>query len=162
VKIDFRPNLHARRGKLFAGRNATGEPVHAGAFLKKRRVTLDTELLSDAPELMRILTHELFHFVWWRLDNATRLDWERLLKREKTTKDLGWSAEKRRALLTANDLRRRTKAWREYCCEAFADTAAYVFSPPGRRHEEFALPAAAKRERRRWFLHLMKKKSLAL
>jgi len=35
-------------------------------------MVLDSELLSSPGELARILIHELYHFVWWRLDNATR------------------------------------------------------------------------------------------
>jgi hypothetical protein len=162
VKIDFRPNLRARRGKLLTGDGADGQPVHAGAFLKQRHITLDSALLDDAPELMRILTHELFHFVWRRLDNTTRREWEQLLAGENTTHDLGWSAEHRRQRLTPADSRRRTKAWREYCCEAFADTAAWLYSPPGWPHEEFSLPAAARRQRKQWFLRLMKKRKLPL
>ena len=160
MRIEFRLNPRARRGKLLTGKGSAGTPVHAGAFLKQRRITLDEALLEDAPELLRILTHELFHFVWRRLDNLTRRDWERLLAAEKTSKDLGWSAEKRREQLTVNDVQRRTKAWRGYCCEAFADTAAWVFSPGG--HEEFSLPAVWKRHRRAWFLALMKQRDLAL
>lgn len=161
MKIDFRPNLRARRGKLETGPRATGVPVHAGAFLRQRRITLDTELLDDAPELMRILTHEVFHFVWRRLDNASRRDWERLLAAEKSVKDLGWSAQSRREKLTPADARRRTPAWRQYCCEAFADTAAWLFSAGG-PHEEFALPAEHRRRRRRWFLELIERRQLGL
>ena len=161
MKIDFRPNLHARRGKMVAGRLASGEAIHAGALLSKRRVTFDSGLLDDAPELMRIMAHELFHFVWRRLDNATRLDWEQLLASERTRFDLGWSAESRRRAMTREDVRLRTKRWREYCCEAFSDTAAWIFSS-GLPHDEFSLPTAARQERRRWFRRLLRERKLPL
>ena len=161
MKIDFRPNLHARSGKLFAGRKAHGEAVHAGAFLRKGLVTLDSSLLEDAPELIRILTHEMFHFVWRRLGNSARLEWEHLLAAERTVFDLGWSAESRRRAMTRADVKLRTKRWREYCCEAFCDTAAWVFSPR-LPHDEVSLPAAARQQRRRWFVRLLKERKLPL
>ena len=161
MKIDFRPNLHARSGKLFAGRRARGEAVNAGAFLSRRRVTLDSSLLDDAPELMRIMAHEMFHFVWRRLDNKTRFEWEKLLASERTVLDLGWSAESRRRVMTRADIKQRTKRWREYCCEAFSDTAAWIFSPR-LPHDEFSLPAAARRQRRLWFVRLLKERELPL
>ena len=42
----------------------------------RREVVLDSELLEQPAELMRILAHELFHFVWRRLDNRARRQWE--------------------------------------------------------------------------------------
>jgi len=161
VNIAFQPDLRAHRGRLTSGAGERGQPVHAGAFLRERRVVLDAELLEHAPELLRILTHELFHFVWRRLDNATRRSWEQVLAAEGTARELGWSAEWRRRELTPGDMARRSKRWREYCCEAFADTAAWMFSA-GAAHEEYTLERKHRARRRAWFRHLMKERKLPL
>jgi hypothetical protein len=44
----------------------------------------------------------------------------------------------------------RTRRWREYCCESFCDTAAWLYSGM-RRHPEFALAAQFSAPRRAWF-----------
>ncbi|MDX2178682.1 MAG: hypothetical protein SFV18_03750 [Bryobacteraceae bacterium] len=129
--------------------------VHAASHLRRRMVELDRELLDHAPELVRIVVHELFHFVWQRLDNATRAAWSELLKsemRRRVKGELGWSAEMRKEKLgvTGNSPRR----WRDYSCESFCDTAAWYFSPR-RRHSEFTLDRRARPVRRRWFDQLL-------
>ena len=53
-------------------------PVHAGTFLRERRIALN----CTRAELPRILVHELFHFGWVRLGNARRREYERLLEAE--------------------------------------------------------------------------------
>jgi peroxiredoxin len=50
--------LHDRRG-----------PVHAGAFLRDRRIAFD----CTVAEFPRIFVHELFHFVWLRAGNI--IEW---------------------------------------------------------------------------------------
>ena len=52
--------------------------------------------------------------------------------------------------LTRTDLMRRTRAWREYVCESFCDSAAWLLAGRG-ESEEFTLPSAARRARRAWF-----------
>jgi hypothetical protein len=124
-------------------------PVHAGAFLRERRIAFD----CAGAEFPRILAHELAHFVWLRLGNPRRRSWENLLRAELRSRipgDLGWSAEWRKKALAPGDIAARTRRWREYCCEAFCDTAAWMWSGIA-RHPEFTLAAAPCRERRRWF-----------
>jgi hypothetical protein len=127
--------------------------VHAGTFLRRRTIVLASELLAQPRELARILIHELYHFVWLRLDNATRNSYEALVAgefRRRERGELGWSSQWRKEALTAADRRRGTRRWREYLSESFCDTAAWLFGG-ARRHEEFTLAAADRRRRRKWF-----------
>lgn len=139
-----------------------GASVHAASFIRDRRVVLDSELLNHAPELMRILTHELFHFVWRKLDNPTRRSWHELLLRQlQAPGELGWSAQWRKESLAPQDSADRTRRWREYLCESFCDTAAWYYSGR-RRHPEFTLPASLRRARRLWFAQLQSERRLTL
>ncbi len=128
-------------------------PIHAGALLRQRRVLLEKSLLLDRTEFARILVHELFHFAWVRLGNPKRRSYERLLAREISARaggELGWSAEWRKNALTGRDRRLRTRRWREYACESFCDSAAWLFAGIS-RHAEFTLPARFRIARRAWF-----------
>lgn len=163
IQIQFVPALRASRGKLFAG-EGPGVAVHAGTFLRKRRIVLDASLLASPGELARILIHELCHFVWSRLDNPTRRSYEELVEgeiRQGAGGELGWSAEWRRQVLTVSDRRGRTRRWREYVSESFCDTAAWLFSG-GLRHAEVTLAAPFRRQRRAWFRHTQKLKRISL
>ena len=119
-------------------------------------------LLVNAPELMRILTHELFHFVWRKLNNGTRQDWDRLVRQQMDAPgELGWSAEWRKQALTKDDPLGRTRRWREYLCESFCDSAAWYYSG-SQRHREFTLPVKYRRARRQWFAQLIAERRLPL
>ncbi len=132
-------------------------PHHAASSIPKRIILLDSGLLSQPGEFDRILMHELFHFVWVRLSNQTRRDWELLLTRElrqKVRGELGWSAEWRKHKLSLPDALDRTPSWRCYVCESFCDTAAWLYADlrstdPGTA--EFTLRPSARPARRRWF-----------
>jgi hypothetical protein len=127
--------------------------VHAGGFLRRREIVLDEALRRDGGELARILTHEVFHFVWLRLGNGRRQEWEMLLREEwarRARGELGWSAEWRKLRLTADDGPRRPRRWREYACESFCDTAAWVYAGDG-GHAEFTLRPRFRAARRAWF-----------
>jgi hypothetical protein len=129
-------------------------PVHAGAFLRERRIALN----CASRELPRILTHELFHFVWLRAGNPRRLSYEQMLLAEFAAGargELGWSAEWRKRALLPRDRRNRTRRWREYCCESFCDTAAWLYS--GRAaHPEFTLAKRFQNYRQEWFAKFLK------
>ena len=134
--------------------------VHAGAFLRQRRIAFD----CTRSEFPRIFVHELFHFVWLRAGNPRRRSWERLLEGEQragAAGELGWSAEWRKNALARPDAVTRTRRWREYCCESFCDTAGWMFSGAG-RHGEFTLAARFRRRRRAWFLETIGTKRLPL
>lgn len=161
MRIHFEPQLRATRGKLVSGGQA-GSAVHAGSFLRERKIVLDSDLLVNAPELMRILTHELFHFVWRKLNNETRQAWDQLVRQQmETPGELGWSAEWRKEALSTADPIGRTRRWREYLCESFCDSAAWYYSG-NQRHREFTLPAKYRRVRRQWFAQLIAERCLPL
>jgi hypothetical protein len=153
IEISFLPALKAHRGKLLSGKTERGREVHAGSFLRQRRIVLDAELKKRPRTLTRILTHELFHFAWLRIGNPTRRSFENLLLgeiRNQVEGELGWSAERLKSTLDRKDRQRRTRRWREYGCESFCDSAAWLVTGGG-RDEEFTLPPAARRTRRKWF-----------
>jgi hypothetical protein len=132
------------------GLRSTHGPAHAGAFLRERRIAFD----CSHAEFPRIFVHELFHFIWLRAGNSRRHAYERVLAAEISLGargELGWSAEWRKAALTRREISARTRRWREYCCESFCDTAAWIYSGIS-AHEEFTLAARFRLRRRTWFL----------
>src|SRR5579863_8258376 len=138
IRLERAPGLRDPRG-----------PVHAGSFLRERRIAFD----CTRTEFARILVHELFHFVWLRLGNAARHSWEKQLRAERgrgSRGELGWSAQWRKNALRERDVTARSRVWRLYCCESFCDTAAWLYSGC-KRHPEFTLAANRRRERRAWF-----------
>jgi hypothetical protein len=135
VRIQHSPGLRDRRG-----------PVHAGSFLRERRIAFD----CTRSEFPRIFTHEAAHFVWLRLGNPLRRSWEDVLRAERGAGELGWSAEWRKRALAPADRTGRSRRWREYCCEAFCDTAAWLWSGAP-AHLEFTLSTRWRTARRRWF-----------
>jgi hypothetical protein len=139
LRIELRPGLSDRHG-----------PAHAGAFLRERRIAFNCTR-TDFP---RIFVHELFHFVWLRLGNSRRRDFERLLAAEiecRVRGELGWAAEFRKRALSASDRVTRSRRWRDYACESFCDTAACLYSGV-RRHAEFTLSGSRRGARQRWFV----------
>lgn len=142
VRIRYRANL----------RDAAGNEAHAATSIPARLIVLDPELKKDAREHRRILLHEYFHFVWVRLGNPRRREWEKHLTREwkaKARGEAGWSAEWRKKKLSAAGVAGRSRPWREYCCEAFCDTAASIY---GRDRSEMTLAPLRQRARAEWFL----------
>lgn len=94
--------------------------------------------------------------MWARLTNPERWSWEDLLRseiREGVAGELGWSAEWRKAALRGPDIGNRTRRWREYVCESFCDTAAWLLAGV-RRHDEFTLAVMARNARREWLSDL--------
>jgi len=128
-------------------------PHLAATSIPRRTVLLDSEVLRRRGEFERILVHEIAHFVWVRLSNATRRGWEQVLAQEvgvHARGELGWSAEWRKRKLASTDLRNRTPAWRRYICESFCDTSAWRFSGLS-VHDEFTLARRYRRRRQSWF-----------
>lgn len=151
IRLLFRSTLTAYRGKLLSD-TTRGHAVHAAAFLRNRRIVLETGLLDNRRELSRILVHELFHFIWVRLGNPRRRSWEDLLTgelRRHARGELGWSSEFIKGLLEPGDSSNRTRRWREYACESFCDTGAWLFSNSG-PHPEYTLAPRFRELRRRW------------
>ena len=109
--------------------DTAGNPAHAATLIRERLILLDRALRDNPAERARILCHERFHFVWARLGNPVRLSWETLLTSEGRARgEAGWSAEWRKRKLKPSDGAERTRKWREYCCESFCDTAAWIFT----------------------------------
>ena len=149
VRVEVVRELRDRRG-----------PVHAGSFLRERRIVLD----CARAELPRILVHEVAHFIWLRLGNAVRRSYEDVVRAEiagAARGELGWSAEWRKAALDARDIAARTRRWREYCCESFCDTAAWLYGGI-ELHEEFTLGAHWCRGRRTWFAEVLGNRTLSI
>ena len=125
----------------------------AATSIPRRIVYLDSEVLVRRGDFERILVHELFHFVWVRLSNQARRNWEELLAdelRRRIKGELGWSAEWRKLKLTVADVSSRNRAWRLYACESFCDTAAWCFAGLA-GHAEFTLAQTHRRARGVWF-----------
>jgi hypothetical protein len=137
--------------RIAGGRNLRDRhgPVQAASFLRERRTVFD----CDRAEFPRIFVHELFHFVWLRLGNPLRRAWEDCLSTELKAGargELGWSAEWRKRELEAAEIAARGRRWRDYCCESFCDTAAWLYSGT-RRHTEFTLRKRYRKTRAAWF-----------
>ena len=83
-------------------------PHLAATSIPRRLVLLDASVLHRRGEFERILIHEIFHFAWVRLPNATRQSWEEVLITEldrNVPGELGWSAEWRKCKLSRSDRR---------------------------------------------------------
>ena len=104
--------------------------------------------------LRLILVHEIFHFVWARLGNAARREFEALLLQELKAHargELGESAAAHKAKLPIEHrLTSISKPWRDYVCESFCDTAAWLYGRT-RENSEFTLAKRWGAIRRRWF-----------
>ena len=121
-------------------------PAIGGAAIRRREIHLHSCLRDDPVEHSRILTHELFHFAWPLLGNPRRADWKNLLHNELAANargELGLSSQWRKDQLP--------KAFNNYACEAFCDTAAALFSTC-REHEEYTLANRWRAKREKWFL----------
>lgn len=161
LAIDLRPELSAWRGKLLS-RDARGKAIHGASDIRKRRIILDSQLLSERRELQRIFVHEVYHFAWVRIGNQARWYFEKLLQQQfAASGELGWSAEMAKLALQPADRRQRTRRWRDYVCESFCDTAAFYYSS-GSRHPEWTLARRHREERRRWFQEYIEGRPLFL
>lgn len=141
VPVRYRTNL----------RDTAGNPAHAATSISQRFIVLDPSLKNQRREHRRILYHEYFHFAWVRLGNQRRRAWEMHLANEWKSGgrgEAGWSAEWRKQKLTADDVTMRTRRWREYCCESFCDTAAWIV---GGVDSEVTLARTRRRARMVWF-----------
>jgi hypothetical protein len=124
--------------------------VHAGSLIRKREIVLESELRASPRELSRIFVHEIFHFAWVRLGNLRRDSYDRLVRVEMVGRargELGWSAEEKKLALDGSCA---GVPWREYLCESFCDTAAFLYAGCG-KHDEFTLARKWRLRRAQWF-----------
>jgi hypothetical protein len=132
-------------------RDTAGNPAHAATSIPGRLILLDPELRRNPREERRILLHEYFHFVWVRVGNPRRWAWEEYLAgewRAGARGEAGWSAEWRKGQLAEDDVNRRSRRWREYCCESFCDSASLVH---GNDDSEATLARRWRDGRMNWF-----------
>jgi hypothetical protein len=142
--------------------DTAGHRAHAATWIRQRVIVLDNTLKPPSSERARVMVHELFHFVWVRLGNPRRKEWESLLRAEweaRAKGETGWSAEWRKRELKQKDIDVRSPYWREYCCESFCDTASLIFAGSG---DENSLAAKWERGRRKWFAGNIENRKLAL
>ena len=144
ISVTLQPDLTAHRGQLLSGQTC-GIAVHAATFIRQRRIVLETALLPRPLLLRLILQHEVFHFVWVRLNNTLRRDFAALLEtecRSRARGELGESAFVHKCDATATQ-------WRNYVCESFCDTAAccYAGVPPSL---DYGLARRWRTRRRNW------------
>jgi hypothetical protein len=161
--VAFQAGLRSSSRKLYSG-GSIGQEVHAASSLRQRHIVFDSALLSNPSELRRIATHELFHFAWVRLGNPARKAWETLLDRECAARargELGWSAEWRKLELTKPDRRNRSRRWRDYACESFCDTAAWLLTG-AQPHPEATLSATHARRRADWLVKLLRTRGVTI
>ncbi len=150
--MEWATGLRNVRGRLHVG-GERGQEVHAASFVRERRMVFDSALRRDPAEMSRILVHELFHFAWIRLSNDARQTWKQILSREvarRSRGELGWSAESRKWAIRSAATVTSGRAWSEYACESFCDTAAWVYTTAG-EHEEFTLARRYREIRLEWF-----------
>jgi len=149
IAVHMRPRLTACRGRLLSNHPGKGRAVHAAAFIRERSVVLESALVRRPAKLRLILTHELFHFVWARLGTPTRRAFADLLRKEVQAGAKGALGESSEQAL--EHLRTERKdGWRDYVCESFCDTAAWLYAGCV-RSKEFTLAARWRERRRRWF-----------
>ncbi len=163
LHFSFRPGLRTAKGQLRSGGDA-GTEVHAGSFIHRREVVVESGLAAQPAELTRVVVHELFHFVWLRAGNPFRHSYELLLENEMIRQawgELGWSAESRKRSLKIADRLRRSRRWREYVCESFCDSAAWLLAGL-RAHEEFTLGVRDRRARRDWFRRALARDEISI
>lgn len=102
------------------------------------------------------MTHELFHFVWPRLGNPRREEFDEILRREMecgAQGELGYSADTLKQRLTPSDWKRLSWRWRHYRCESFCDSAAWYFCRG--THSEYTLALRFRDQRELWFGELL-------
>jgi hypothetical protein len=131
IWLCFSPALKVSRGRLLSGDHHPGTPVHAAAFVRQRRIVLETELLKSPGKLRLILLHEIFHFVWPRLGNRRRGEFAAILRNEASRGaryELGESSAAKKEQIGLRDRGQNTRLWRDYVCESFCDTAACCFA----------------------------------
>lgn len=154
MQLSWGARLRISRGTLFRG-PGPGTEVHAAAFPRKRLLVLESSLRRSRDELARIAVHELFHFVWVRLNNRQRGEWSALLSAQTARGELGWSSEWRKDALLESGYGQTGRRWSEYVCESFCDTAAWMYAGAG-RHAEFTLGRMERAVRGGWFQALLR------
>lgn len=133
IRVITRAKLIAHRGRLVSPRSASGSAVYAASFVRKRKIILESALLPHPEALRFILVHELFHFVWPRLGNGSRKSFEAVLLEERRCRaggELGESSGVKKEAWRRGSGAGKRRLWRDYVCECFCDTAAWLYTNP--------------------------------
>ncbi len=153
IFVSVGSQLTAHRGKLLSGSLDRGTQIHAASFIRHRHIVLDSYLLARSSLLRLILVHEIFHFVWPRLGNQHRATYASLVLAEQyggARGELGESAAIGKLSFQTADSTQKSLRWREYICESFCDTAAWLYAGVT-THREFTLAARWRGRREEWF-----------
>jgi hypothetical protein len=120
----------------------------------ERRIVLERQLLADQALFRLILTHELFHFAWPRMGNPLRAGFGDLIADELSGRargELGESAAvSKQNFLARGGIDQKDRHFRNYLCEAFCDTGAFLYSGV-RASEHFTLAHRWIARRTSWF-----------
>ena len=149
IRIFVQPQLTAHRGRLLSRHPHKGVAIHAASFIRERRIVLETQLLRKTRLLRLILVHEIFHFVWARLGNRKRAEYAAIIQHELASGAGGELGE-------SSDVKKTARgpvgapAWRDYVCESFCDTAAFLYAGVA-GHATFTLAQRWIARRRKWF-----------
>lgn len=149
IRVSTLPQLTASRGRLLSRSPDGGTAVQGASFIRERRIVIEAQLVRYPRQFRLILIHEIFHFVWARLSNTKRAAFASLLRDELgagARGELGESSEVKKSARPVPD----STAWRDYACESFCDTAAYVYSG-FKSHPAFTLEKRWAYRRRVWF-----------
>jgi hypothetical protein len=153
VQVAFLPELTAHKDKLLSGQER-GTAVYAATFIRQRRIVLESGLLARPAALRFIFVHEVFHFVWSRLGNTRRNEYVRLVAQEVASNargELGESSSVKKEELRGDSAISSSPAvWRDYACESFCDSAAFLFTGVV-VHEGAKLGKTWIAFRRKWF-----------
>ncbi len=143
IYVKALPQLTAHRGKLLSAAAGRGTPVYAASFIRRREIILECELLEKGI-LPLIAVHEIFHFVWARLGNVRRAGYSALLAEELRSRARGELGE-------SSALRKQVaRQSRDYVCESFCDTAAWLYAP-GFKRWHATLGRRWRERRKAWF-----------
>jgi len=134
--------LKAHCGQLLSGQDQPGKPVHAASFIRRREIILESQLLARPRKLKLILIHEIFHFVWVRLGNRRRADFAALIQTELVCGARGALGESAQEAKPGEP--------KNYICESFCDTAAWLYSGV-KTSPEFTLALRWRKKRQTWF-----------
>jgi hypothetical protein len=126
---------------------------------------LEQQMVKTPRVLERIFVHEVFHFVWSRLNRSLRDSYADLVRAElaRSVKgELGWSAESMKMNLAPEDVESGTRRWKDYLCESFCDTAGWLYGSAA-RYSEMTLDRKSRELRRKWFeQHLESRSALSV
>lgn len=163
IEVSYLDAPRSRRGKLVDG-GEHGFALDGCSFIRERRIVLASYLRDKKAEHDRVLLHELFHFVWVRLGNPARREYERIIRAEYQAGvggELGWPSLEAKTRLRTGPKDRNDPLWRDYLCESFCDSAAWLMLERPRSNN-VTLPPRSRQPRVRWLERLFQSNAIHL